>query len=243
MSDCPRTLIVIATYNEIENLPRLIEEIGVHAPQAEILVIDDNSPDGTGDWFKKQADGNPTLHFIGRPSKLGLGTATIAGFRYALEHHFALVLTMDADFSHQPRFLPDLINPLVEGGSVSVMIGSRYVTGGGVRGWPFHRRLMSRAVNTYATILLGLPVRDASGAFRCYTAETLRSIDFEQIRSHGYSYLEEILWRLKLKRATFRETPIVFIDREAGQTKINAREAVQAIWIITRLGIRNWCGW
>ena len=243
MNKHPRTLVAVATYNEIENLPRLVDEIFDNVPDVDILVIDDNSPDGTGRWCDKRAAGDSRLRCIHRERKLGLGSATIAGFRFALEEQYDLVLTMDADFSHHPRHLPEILRPFQEeNNKIDVNIGSRYVAGGGIEGWPLYRRLMSWSLNHYARILLSLRVRDLSGAFRCYRTDVLRKLDFEKIRSQGYSYLEEILWLLKRQGVRFSETPITFVDRQAGQTKINSREALTAIWIITRLGIRNWLG-
>lgn len=233
----PRTLVAIATYNEIDNLPRLVDEIFRHAPQFDVLVIDDASPDGTGHWCDKRAAEEKRLHCLHREGKLGLGSATTAGMRYALENGYDLVLTMDADFSHPPKYLPDLL-AAVE--SADVAIGSRYVRGGGIEGWPWRRRLMSRLVNIYARILLGLRTKDCSGAYRCYRTDLLRKLDLNNIRSRGYSYLEEILWHLKRLKARFAETPIVFVDRVHGETKINLKEAVAALWIIFRLGVKNW---
>ncbi len=238
-----RTLVVVATYNEIENLPRLVEQILAVASDVDILVIDDNSPDGTGDWCDRHAQQEPRLRCLHRPGKLGLGTATLDGFRAALDQGYEFVLTMDADFSHNPSYLPAIRTCMATTIPANdVVIGSRYVPGGGIDGWPPHRRLMSRLVNTYARLLLGLSVGDCSGAFRCYRCETLRQLDLDQIRSRGYSYLEEILWLLKRRRARFDEVPIVFVDRVLGQTKINWREAVMAVAIIGGLGVRNMLG-
>ena len=234
-----RTLITIATYNEIENLPPLVEAIFAVAPQVELLVIDDNSPDGTGRWCDEQATKDARIHCLHRPGKLGLGTATIAGMRYAIEHGYNLLLNMDADFSHHPRYIPALLAGME---TADVTIGSRYVAGGGVKDWPLKRKLMSWGVNTYARLLLGLSPRDCSGAFRCFRVELLKKIDFDSIRSRGYSFQEEILWHLKRAGARFAETPILFADRERGQSKINSREALSALWIIFRLGVKNWVG-
>ena len=246
MSEKPTTLIVIATYNEMENLPRLTEEITRYAPEADILVIDDNSPDGTGAWCDQRAASDERFHVIHREGKLGLGTATIAGLQYALEKDYAYALVMDADFSHHPRYLPDLLAPMeteADGASpVDVVIGSRYTRGGGVEGWPLTRRWMSRLINWYARCLLGLRPRDCSGAFRCYRLSLLRKIDFGQIRSRGYSFQEEFLWRLKQHDARMAETPIVFVDRQRGESKINHREAIAALWILFVLGLKNWFG-
>jgi dolichol-phosphate mannosyltransferase len=237
-----RTLVTVATYNEMENLPRLVEEIFRFVPDVDILVIDDNSPDGTGQWCDRQHAENPRILCLHRPGKLGLGTATVAGMKYAIGHGYQFVLNMDADFSHQPKYVPALlagIDPL-GGPAIDVMIGSRYVPGGGVEGWPLKRQLMSRAVNWYARLLLGLRPKDCSGAFRCYRTEMLARLDFDAIRSRGYSFQEEILWRLKRLGARMSETPITFIDRQRGVSKIDGGEAFSALRIIFSLGMKNW---
>jgi len=234
-----RTLVTVATYNEIENLPQLVEQVWQVAPQADVLVIDDNSPDGTGRWCDEQAAKEPRLHCVHRAGKLGLGTATIAAMQYAIEHNYDYVLNMDADFSHHPRYIPAILAAME---SADVSIGSRYCPGGGTKDWPFTRRLMSWGVNTYARCLLGLKPRDTSGAFRCYRVSLLRQLDFTTIKSRGYSFQEEILWRLKRLKARMTESPILFADRERGQSTINKQEAISAIWIIFRLGITNWTG-
>ena len=239
-----KTLVTIATYNEIENVPRLVEEIWQVAPQADVLVIDDNSPDGTGKWCDEKAASEPRLKCVHRAGKLGLGTATIAGMQYAIEHDYDYVLNMDADFSHHPRYLPAMIggmDPPV-GPSVDVMIGSRYVPGGGTANWPLRRRLMSRAVNLYARWMLWLGAKDCSGGYRCYRVDTLRRLNLDSIRSRGYSFQEEILWMLRRAGARIGETPIVFADREQGQSKINGREAIAAMKIIAALGVQNALG-
>jgi dolichol-phosphate mannosyltransferase len=234
-----RTLVTVATYNEIENLPALTEAIWQATPQADILVIDDNSPDGTGRWCDERAAAESRLFCVHRAGKLGLGTATIAAMQYAIEHGYDQVLNMDADFSHHPRYIPAILAGMAD---ADVSIGSRYCPGGGTKDWPFQRRLMSWAVNTYARCLLGLAPRDTSGAFRCYRVALLKKLDFAQIKSRGYSFQEEILWRLKRAGARMSETPILFADRERGVSKINQQEALSALWIIFRLGVTNWLG-
>ena len=234
-----RTLITIATYNELENLPTLVEQIFQIVPHVNLLVIDDNSPDGTGRWADEAAANDARVHVLHRAGKLGLGTATIAGMKYAIEHDYEQVLNLDADFSHHPRYIPALLAGM---NAADVMIGSRYVPGGGVKDWPLKRRLMSRGVNLYARALLGLRPRDCSGAYRCYRVALLKKLDFNTIQSRGYSFQEEVLWHLKKAGATFGETPILFADRERGQSKINSREALNALWIIFRFGVKNWLG-
>lgn len=234
----PRTLITIATYNEIENLPRLVDELFKISPDFHILVIDDNSPDGTGRWCDAANDRNDRLRCLHRPGKLGLGTAILAGMRYAIEHEFDYTLNLDADFSHRPEYIPALLAAIEdEHGErlADLAIGSRYVPGGSTPGWPLQRRLISRALNYYTRLLLGLKVRDCSGGFRCYRTNALRKLEFEQIRSRGYSFQEEILWHLKRTGARFAEVPIAFRDRTEGVSKITIREAISAVWLVTRM--------
>ena len=244
MTNAEKTLVTVATYNELDNLPKLVEEILQVVPEVDVLVIDDNSPDGTGRWCDEKAAEDPRLHCLHREGKLGLGSAIIAGMRYGIEHGYQHVLNMDADFSHHPRYLPDLLAGMdpEEGPPVDVMIGSRYVPGGGIEGWSWRRHFMSSGVNLYSRWLLGLKLRDCSGAFRCYRTELLAQLDFGGVRSRGYAFQEEILWHLKRLGARFGETPIVFVDRKAGHSKINHREALAALWIIFVLGWRNWLG-
>lgn len=241
MSHAGKTLVTIATYNEIENLPRLVDEVFRHAPDVEILVIDDNSPDGTGEWCDRKHAEDARVHCLHRPRKSGLGSATVSGMKYAIENGYRYALNMDADFSHDPRYLPNLLAGMdpPSGPPVDVMIGSRYIPGGGVEGWPLRRHLMSRGVNLYARWLLGLTPKDCSGAYRCYRTDVLARLDFEAICSRGYSFQEEILWRLKRVGARFGETPIVFVDRRLGSSKIDSGEALTALRIILTLGIRN----
>jgi dolichol-phosphate mannosyltransferase len=235
----PRLLVTVATYNEIDNLPDLVAAVFDIVPGAEMLVIDDNSPDGTGGWCDRRAKDEPRLFCLHRSGKQGLGTATVAGMRYAIEHGYDYVLNMDADFSHDPRYIPAILEAMDR---AEVAIGSRYCPGGGVKDWPLQRRFMSWAVNTYARAFLGLAPRDTSGAFRCYRVSVLEKLDFAAIQSRGYSFQEEILWRLKRVGARMAETPIVFADRERGQSKINRHEAIAALQIIFRLGLTNWLG-
>jgi dolichol-phosphate mannosyltransferase len=240
-SRAEKTLVFIATYNEIESLPALVDEIHRHVPAADILVIDDHSPDGTGQWCDRRAAEDPRVRCLHRPSKLGLGTATLAGLRYGIEQGYSQVVNMDADFSHHPRYLPALLAGMdpPDGPAVDVMIGSRYVPGGGIEGWPWMRHVMSRGVNFLSRRLLGLSPGDCSGAYRCYRASVLARVDFDRFRSHGYSIEEEILWHLKRAGARFGETPIVFVDRRAGRSKINWKEALRALGTIFVLGLEN----
>jgi dolichol-phosphate mannosyltransferase len=236
---CERLLVTLCTFNEAENIRQLIPEIQHFAPHAEVLVIDDNSPDGTGRLADEMAARDPRIHALHRPGKLGLGTATLAGMRYALEHGFECLINMDADFSHHPRHIPALLDLMQ---SVDVAIGSRYVPGGGVVGWGLWRHFMSQGINWYARLLLRLRTRDNSGSYRCYRVAKLRELDFSKFRARGYAFQEEVLYRCRRIGCRFGETPITFEDRRYGQTKINYREVVSALWVILRLGWENLLG-
>jgi len=228
--------VTLCTYNERDNLITLIPEIWRFVPAADILIVDDNSPDGTGrladEWVAKDA----RLHVVHRPGKLGLGTATLAALSYAVEREYSLVLNLDADFSHHPRFIPAILAAVAD---ADVVIGSRYVIGGGVVGWGLRRHMMSWAINTYARTLLRLTSRDNSGAFRCYRVAKLRELNFRRFVARGYAIQEELLYRCRRIGCRFAEVPIVFEERRYGKSKINLAEAVAAGWIILRLALSS----
>jgi len=228
----PRTLVVLATYNEIENLPGLTREILRVLPAADMLVVDDNSPDGSGRWCDEAAVSEPRMQCVHRAGKLGLGSATLDALRYAIEHEYDVVVTMDADWSHDPHHLPELLSAI---DCADVAIGSRYVKGGAIECWPRHRRLMSRFINGLSRRLLRLPIRDASGAFRAYRVENLRKSSIKNVRSTGYAYLEELLYRLEQGGARMVEVPIIFHERRAGRSKISLGEAAGKVATILRL--------
>ena len=227
-----RVLVALATYDEIETLPGLIDEVQRVFPAADILVVDDNSPDGTGAWCDQRAFTDPRLKCLHRPGKLGLGSATLDAIRYALDGPYDVLVTMDADWSHDPQYLPALVEAVK---SSDVALGSRYCEQGGIDGWPLTRRVISRGMNWLSRLMLRLPVRDSSGAFRAYRLTALKKIDLDRIRSAGYSYLEEILWHLHRVGATFVEVPITFRERRAGRSKISAREAIDKVSTLLRL--------
>ncbi len=236
----PRLLVSLATYNEADNLGPLVDTIRQYAPHASILITDDGSPDGTGRVADEIQAARPEIHVIHRAGKLGLGTALIAGMTYAIEHRFDYFLNLDADFSHPPRFIPALIAGMDE---YDVMIGSRYVPGGGVEGeFNLKRKIMSTGINLYARLLLGLTSKDNSGSFRCYRVSKLAQMDFDQIRSRGYSFMEEILYWCRTVGCRIGETPILFENRRAGYSKINTQEAIKALQIILELGIARALG-
>jgi len=236
MMPADRLLVTLCTYNERDNLAPLIAEIWRFAPSADVLVVDDNSPDGTGKVADELAAADRRVHVLHRAGKLGLGTATLAGFKYGVEHGYDLLINLDADFSHHPRFIPALLAAMDR---ADVAIGSRYVVGGGVVGWGLRRHFMSRAINWYARTLLGLKTRDNSGAYRCYRVAKLRELDLERFLARGYAIQEETLYRCRRAGCRFQETPIIFEDRRYGSSKINLGESVAAGWIILRLAV---CG-
>jgi dolichol-phosphate mannosyltransferase len=229
-----RLLVSIATYQERDNLEPLIREIHQAVPHADILIIDDNSPDGTGELADRLAQTDPRIHVLHRAGKLGLGTAIIAGMRYAMEHGYDLLLNMDADFSHHPRYLPALLAGMSR---KDVMIGSRYVPGGGTVNWPLSRKLISWGVNVLSRLLLRIPAKDTSGAYRCYRTSLLRRMDLGAIVSRGYSFQEEVLYHCRKAGARMGETPIIFEDRRAGKSKVNMKEAVRSLGLLVYLGL------
>ncbi|CAN5735234.1 polyprenol monophosphomannose synthase [soil metagenome] len=232
-----RLLTSPPTYTDAENLGPLVLVIREYAPDASILIIDDNSPDGTGAVADSLRATLPAIHILHRPGKLGLGTAMLAGMRYAIDHKYDYFLNLDADFSHPPRFIPDLLAGMDRH---DVMIGSRYIKGGGVEsGFNLRRKFMSTGINLYARLFLGLRTKDNSGSFRCYRVTKLTEINFARIHSKGYSFVEEILYRCKEVGCRLGESPILFEDRRAGQSKIDQKEAVRALQIIFRLGLER----
>jgi len=232
-------LISTATYNERDNLARLIQEFHAVAPTAHILVTDDNSPDGTGKLADELAATDPRIHVIHRQGKLGLGTAILEAMSWAIAHDYDLFVNVDADFSHHPRSLPALLAGM---NKHDVMIGSRYVPGGGCSGWPAKRRLMSWGVNAVVRLLMRLPSRDNSGGYRVYRVAKLRDTDLKGLISRGYSFQEEVLYRCLQAGCRIGEAPIIFEDRRVGSSKVNSREAVHSMGIILYLGLRAFFG-
>lgn len=231
-----RTLVALSTYNERENLPSLVDEIIEVLPQADVLVVDDNSPDGTGRWCDQRAVSEPRLRCLHRPAKQGLGSAIIAAVRFAIDHGYDVLVTMDADWSHDPHDLPALLRALAE---ADVAIGSRYCAGGAIEGWPWHRRLLSLVLNRLSRLLLRVPVLDSSDSYRAYRVAKLRTIELQKIQASGYAFLEEILWHLHAGGATFAEVPITFHQRRAGRSKINLAEAAGKLGTLLRLVCRK----
>ncbi len=238
-SPAPRLLVSLATYNERDNLQPLIEEILRYAPQADVLVIDDGSPDGTGALAEQLAQADHRIRVIHRKGKLGLGTAILAAMNYAIANNYDLHQNLDADFSHPPRYLPGLLAGMQDH---EVMIGSRYVPGGGTEGWPLSRLFLSKSVNLLVRFLFRMPVRDASGAFRCYRVAFLKKAKLEQMVSIGYSFQQEVLYRIHRVGAKLGEFPIIFENRRHGSSKVNPKEAFRSITTILYLGLQRFFG-
>lgn len=232
------TLIAIMTYNEIENLPRLVARLRERWPDADILVVDDGSPDGTGQWCDERSGTDPHFFIEHRDAPRGLGHATLHAMKWAIGRKYDFLLTMDADLSHDPDRIPDLQARMDEDrkGRLAVVIGSRYVDGGQIEGWPWRRRVSSGLVNRFARFALGLPTRDNTSAFRLYRVAALRRIDLDQIRCGSYVFLEEILYRLARARFQLAETPICFTDRERGKSKAGPMVILKSIADLLRLG-------
>lgn len=224
--------IVIPTYNESDNIEKLIAEILALPLNAHVIVVDDHSPDGTGALVDSIAARDSRVHAVHRPSKMGLGTAHIAGMRHAFSLDLEPIVTMDADFSHHPRYIPDLLDGLAQ---FDLMIGSRYVPGGGTRFFSTKRILLSSSGNAFARFMLGLKALDCTAGFRAYRRTVLESIDLDHIFSDGYSFLIEMLFLCQSRGWRIGEVPIIYEDRRAGQSKISRTEIVKANYTVLRL--------
>lgn len=224
-----RALVVLPTYNESRNLSQIVPSILAQDDRLEVLVVDDNSPDGTGQIADQLAQAMTRVHVLHRQAKEGLGRAYLAGFRWALERSYAYVLEMDADFSHDPASLPKL---LAAAEQADLVIGSRYQRGVNVINWPISRLLLSLGANYYARLVTGLPVHDSTGGFKCFRAEVLRAIPFDKVRSNGYAFQIEMSYRAWRKGFRVVEIPIVFTDRVEGQSKMGKRIVREGIWMV-----------
>jgi len=229
-----KSLVIIPTYNERENIGELIDEVLHHLPSTDVLVVDDGSPDGTGDIVEARGAADTRVHLLRRPGKAGLGTAYIAGFRYALERDYAVVIGMDADFSHDPSYLPRFMEQIAHS---DLVVGSRYIPGGSTPDWKLTRRIISRIGNTVARTVLGLPVRDCTTGYKCYRREALKSIDLDAINLVGYGFLIETTYQCYLNGLRITEIPIVFIDRREGKSKMTSTIVSEALGYVIR---RRW---
>jgi dolichol-phosphate mannosyltransferase len=225
-------LVIIPTYNERENIPALLPRV-LEYPELSVLVVDDGSPDGTGDLVAAEVEHNPRVHLIRRAGKQGLGTAYVAGFRYALARGADFVFEMDADFSHDPRYLPDLLHTAET--AYDLVIGSRYVAGGGTTDWGLGRQMISRGGNLYARLILGLPLSDMTGGYRCYRRQALEAINLDRIRSNGYSFQIEMAYRVHQAGLRVGEVPIIFPDRRVGASKMSKHIVFEALLNVVKL--------
>ncbi len=224
-----RALVVVPTYNESENIRRLVDQVLEADPCLEMLVVDDNSPDGTGRIIDELSSSNQRVHTMHRAGKLGLGSAYREGFRWALERGYDLVFEMDADFSHDPRYLPDFLRAIQDN---DLVIGSRYVSGINVVNWPMRRLLLSYGASFYTRMITGMPIHDPTAGFKCFRREVLEALDLDAIQSEGYSFQIEVHFKVWRKKFRIREIPIIFIDRHSGTSKMNRRIVIEAVWMV-----------
>jgi dolichol-phosphate mannosyltransferase len=234
-----KNLIVIPTYNESENIQEATKRIFNLGLDLEILVVDDNSPDGTGEIAERLAADNQKIHVLHREGKLGLGSAYVEGFKYALSNGYDLIFEMDADLSHDPGYIPDFLDKISE---YDVVLGSRYLTGVNVVNWPLKRLLLSYYANWFARIVTGLSVRDSTGGFKCFRRKVLESIDLNKIHSEGYAFQIEMSFRAWKKGFRICEIPIIFYDRRKGRSKLSSKDAREAAWMIWKLSLLDLLG-
>ncbi|MGO8949458.1 MAG: polyprenol monophosphomannose synthase [Ktedonobacterales bacterium] len=225
-----KSLIVIPTYNEYENIAELIADVLNAVPTTDLLVIDDNSPDGTGKLVDEIAARDTRVNIIHRPGKLGLGTAYVLGFHYAIDHGYDFVFEMDADYSHDPKYLPDFFSM---SNQADLVIGSRYISGGGTPNWSALRKFVSGGGNTFARLVLGIPTHDCTGGYRCYRTGALRKLDLDQIRAQGYAFQVEMAYVFWKRGFRVREVPIVFMDRRVGKSKMSRKIFIEGfLWVL-----------
>ncbi len=232
-----RVLVVIPTYQEAENIGPLLRQLRTTVANADLLVVDDASADGTADVARQVNDELGGVEVLGRPGKAGLGTAYRMGFEVGLERGHDVMVSMDADFSHDPGALPQLLAAVTAGADLA--IGSRYVPGGSIPDWPVHRRAMSRYGNRYASLVLRMPIKDLTSGYRAYRAHVLRDLYREDIRTNGYGALIEMAYRVARSGAELAEVPISFVDRRLGKSKMSGSIALETLWQVTLLGIRD----
>ena len=233
MSAIGRVLVIIPTYNEAENLPVIVGRLRAAVPEADVLVADDNSPDGTGELADRMAEADPHVHVLHRPGKEGLGRAYLAGFDWGLARDYDALVEMDADGSHRPEELPRLLDALQH---ADLVLGSRWVPGGEVVNWPKSREVLSRGGSLYTRLALGIRTRDATGGYRAFRAQTLRDLDLPTVRSNGYCFQVDMLWRALQRGKVVREVPITFVERESGTSKMSNRIVVEALTKVGQWG-------
>ncbi|MXW04090.1 MAG: polyprenol monophosphomannose synthase [Gemmatimonadetes bacterium] len=231
-----KSLIIVPTYNEFDNIRRLLPELMALGPDIRVLVVDDNSPDGTGRLADKLAAENERISVLHRPKKLGLGSAYVAGFKHAIQQDVDCVFEMDADFSHDPAMIPKFIEEIA---SCDVVIGSRYISGINVVNWPMSRLLLSYFANIYTRVVTGMTIRDTTSGFKCFRREVLEKIDLDNVRSDGYAFQIEMNFRCWRKGYRMREIPIIFVDRRSGTSKLSQGVINEAVWIVWWLRLQR----
>jgi dolichol-phosphate mannosyltransferase len=239
MMPSKKSLVIVPTYNELENIPKLIPKILQKDEGIDVLIVDDNSPDGTADFVEEQWKINKRIHLIRRNGKMGLGTAYIEGFKFALKKGYDYIFEMDADFSHNPK---ELLNFLKEIENADLVLGSRYKNGVNVVNWPMRRLLLSYFANVYTRIITGLPVKDATGGYKCFRREVLEAIDLDKVKSNGYAFQIEVTFKAWKKGFRVKEISIIFIDRVKGTSKMSRKIVREAITMVWKLRIRSLLG-
>jgi len=234
-----KAIVVIPTYNECENIEKMIHRLIELYPNIHILVVDDNSPDGTGKYVENKSKEDDRIHVIHRAGKLGLGTAYVAGFKHVLEKGYDYVIQMDADFSHDPKEVGNLLKAIEEN---DLVIGSRYIQGVNVINWPMSRLLLSYFASIYTRVITGMPVMDATGGFKCFRSEVLKSINLDKVKSNGYSFQIEMNFKTYKKNFRIKEIPIVFTDRVEGTSKMSKKIVHEAVTMVWKLRIRSILG-
>lgn len=233
-ADLGRIVVIIPTFNELSTLPVIVSRVRASVPEADILVADDNSPDGTGRLADELAAADDQLHVMHRLGKEGLGAAYLAGFAWALQAGYDVVVEMDADGSHQPEQLPRLLDALR---TADLVLGSRWVPGGRTENWPKSRQLISKGGTAYTRLMLGVPIHDATGGYRAFRADTLRKLDLHEVASQGYCFQIDLAWRAVQRGLTVREVPITFVERTAGTSKMSRKIVAEALWRVTVWGV------
>jgi dolichol-phosphate mannosyltransferase len=231
-----KILVIIPTYDELDNLPKLLPEVLSKNDDIHILIVDDNSPDGTASFVENEMNKNERLHLIKRLSKQGLGTAYIAGFKFAIQNEFDLIFEMDADFSHDPKEIPRFLEEIND---VDLVIGSRYKNGVNVINWPMRRLLLSWFANLYTRFITGMPVHDATGGFKCFKREVLEAINLDHVKSNGYAFQIEMNYKAWKKEFKIKEIPIIFVDRMKGQSKMSKKIVREAVLMVWKLRLRS----
>ena len=234
-----KALVVIPTYNEKENIEKIVSQVLEQDRRLETLIVDDNSPDGTGEIADRLASENPRIHVMHRKGKLGLGSAYRDGFKYSVKQGYDLTFEMDADFSHDPKYLPAFLEAAKEN---DLVLGSRYVSGINVVNWPMTRLLLSYGASFYTRVITGLPVKDPTGGFKCFRREVLEALDIDRVQSDGYSFQIEVSFKVWRKGFKIKEIPIIFVDRHSGTSKMSNKIVFEAVWMVWWLKIQQLIG-